>query len=74
MNTISAVRVRGAVVRHCLLSVTLLCCGACTSIPNFLRPPQPRASLAAAHHAAHEVQQHHPIGCWRIASKVDRIA
>ena len=52
MNTISAVRAKGAVVRHCLLSVTLLCCGACTSIPNFLRPPQPRASLESGHPAA----------------------
>ncbi len=46
-NIASSVRLQARVARQVLMWGTVLSCCACTSLPNFLRPPQPRATVSA---------------------------
>lgn len=47
LNVPSFARLQVAARRLLMWSAVLSCC-ACTSIPNFLRPPTPRASVSTA--------------------------
>lgn len=47
---------RAPMVRRIAIVVALLACGACTSVPNFLRPPTPRAAVVMGAQAMHAGQ------------------